>query len=139
MSERETAGMETDLAGERRPRGALLVGRAGILPRQDIRNLVHRKILQSMADFDPGQFQPASLDLRLGAKAYRVRASFLPGAGLTVAQKLADLTYDEVDLDGPGAVLERDYEGHAQAARNLVEHFFDSDLVLGRLLEEVGL
>ena len=29
--------------------------------------------------FAPGQIQPASLDLRLGAVAYRVRASFLPG------------------------------------------------------------
>ena len=92
MSERDNAGDDTDLAGERRPRAAAqLSGKAGILPRQDIRNLVHRKVLQAKADFDPGQFQPASLDLRLGAKAFRVRASFLPGAGMTVAQKLADL------------------------------------------------
>ena len=107
MSERDNAGDDTDLAGERRPRAAAqLSGKAGILPRQDIRNLVHRKVLQAKADFDPGQFQPASLDLRLGAKAFRVRASFLPGAGMTVAQKLADLKSDEIDLEH-GAVLER--------------------------------
>ena len=69
MSERDNAGDDTDLAGERRPRAAAqLSGKAGILPRQDIRNLVHRKVLQAKADFDPGQFQPASLDLRLGAR-----------------------------------------------------------------------
>lgn len=34
--------------------------------------------------------------------------------------------------------LERDYEGHCQAARDLAERFFDSDVVLGRLLDEVG-
>ena len=35
--------------------------------------------------FAPDQIQPASLDLRLGAVAYRVRASFLPGSGFCVA------------------------------------------------------
>ncbi len=44
MSERDNAGDDTDLAGERRPRAAAqLSGKAGILPRQDIRNLVNRK------------------------------------------------------------------------------------------------
>ena len=38
----------------------------------------------------PGQIQPASLDLRLGAVAYRVRASFLPGPGTAVARRIAD-------------------------------------------------
>jgi len=37
-----------------------------------------------------GQVQPASLDLRLGTVAYRVRASFLAGAGTPVADRLAD-------------------------------------------------
>jgi dCTP deaminase len=96
----------TDLGGARRPRGANLAGRAGLLPRQDIRALVHRKALRATQDLDEAQFQPASLDLRLGARAYRVRASFLPGPNRTVEEKLRELKYDVVDLE-EGAVLEK--------------------------------
>jgi dCTP deaminase len=55
--------------------------------------------------FAPGQIQPASLDLRLGAVAYRVRASFLPGPGTAVARRIAELKLHEFALSG-GAVLE---------------------------------
>ena len=55
--------------------------------------------------FAPDQIQPASLDLRLGAMAYRVRASFLPGPGITVGQRIAELKLHEFGLAG-GAVLE---------------------------------
>ncbi len=55
--------------------------------------------------FASDQIQPASLDLRLGAVAYRVRASFLPGPGTTVAQRIAELKLHEFSLTG-GAVLE---------------------------------
>jgi dCTP deaminase len=55
--------------------------------------------------FAPDQIQPASLDLRLGAVAYRVRASFLPGPGTTVAQRIAELKLHEFAL-AAGAVLE---------------------------------
>ncbi|MGO4839602.1 2'-deoxycytidine 5'-triphosphate deaminase, partial [Rhizobiaceae sp. 2RAB30] len=51
------------------------------------------------------QIQPASLDLRLGEKAYRVRASFLPGPGHKVTDKLERLKLHEIDLTS-GAVLE---------------------------------
>jgi dCTP deaminase len=54
----------------------------------------------------PGQIQPASLDLRLGATACRVRASFLPGRGSTVADRLADFEMHRIDLSA-GAVLEK--------------------------------
>src|SRR5690606_12987263 len=54
---------------------------------------------------DSDQIQPASLDLRLGKKAWRVRASFLPGPNHTVADKLDRLKLHEIDLS-EGAVLE---------------------------------
>ena len=53
------------------------------------------------------QFQPASLDLRLGSKAYRVRASFLPGRHKTVQQQLEELQPELISLEGDGAVLEK--------------------------------
>ncbi len=55
--------------------------------------------------FAADQIQPASLDLRLGAIAYRVRASFLPGPGTTVARRIAELKLHEFGL-ADGAVLE---------------------------------
>jgi len=54
-----------------------------------------------------GQVQPASLDLRLGPRAWRVRASFLPGKARRVGDLLSALKYDEISLEGDGAVLER--------------------------------
>jgi len=50
-------------------------------------------------------FQPASLDLRLGEKAYRLRCSFLPDAQ-SVQDKLRDFAMGEIDLRD-GAILER--------------------------------
>ncbi|MEA2901603.1 MAG: dCTP deaminase [Actinomycetota bacterium] len=49
--------------------------------------------------------QPASLDLRLGESAFRIRCSFLPGAD-TVERKVKDYVFDELDLRRDGAVLE---------------------------------
>src|SRR5262245_35548939 len=54
--------------------------------------------------FVPDQIQPASLDLRLGDVAYRVRASFLPGR-TTVAERIDELKLHEIAL-ADGAVLE---------------------------------
>lgn len=58
------------------------------------------------AAIDPAQIQPASLDLRLGHTAYRVRASFLAGRGRPVAARIAEFEMHRIDL-GPGAVLEK--------------------------------
>ena len=80
--------------------------RFGLLARQKIKLLVHREMVQATADFDESQYQPASLDLRLGKRAYRVRASFLPGKQRTVQDQLDALSYDEIDIED-GAVLER--------------------------------
>ena len=54
----------------------------------------------------PAQVQPASMDLRLGAVAHRMRAGFLPGT-VPVATRLERLALGTVRLDGEGAVLER--------------------------------
>ena len=78
---------------------------SGILPDHEIAALFNSGALASERPLDPDQIQPASLDLRLGAKAYRVRASFLPGKAHTVADKLDRLKLHEIDLSG-GAVLE---------------------------------
>ncbi len=80
--------------------------RTGVLPSQALHALIERKeILAAGAAIDPGQVQPASLDLRLGPIAYRIRASFLPGKGRTVESKLADMQSHVIDLTR-GAVLE---------------------------------
>src|SRR5207237_5288031 len=56
-------------------------------------------------EFVPDQIQPASLDLRLGEIAYRVRASFLPGPHSTVAERIDELKLHEFALSD-SAVLE---------------------------------
>jgi dCTP deaminase len=61
--------------------------------------------IRPLYPFAADQIQPASLDLRLGAIAYRVRASFLPGPGTTVAERIAELKLHEFPL-ASGAVLE---------------------------------
>jgi dCTP deaminase len=61
--------------------------------------------IRAAQPFAPDQIQPASLDLRLGAVAYRVRASFLPGPRITVARRIAELKLHEFPLTA-GAVLE---------------------------------
>jgi len=77
----------------------------GILPDRDIAALFDTGALCASRSLDADQIQPASLDLRLGATAYRVRASFLPGPQSTVASKLDRLKLHEIDLSA-GAVLE---------------------------------
>jgi dCTP deaminase len=77
----------------------------GILPCQELREMVLRKEIVGIEPITEEQFQPASLDLRLGGTAYRVRASFLPGKG-TVRQKLEEFQMHEMDISN-GGVLER--------------------------------
>ncbi len=80
----------------------------GLLPSQMLRGLVRLgHEIVATAPIGDDQIQPASLDLRLGEVAYRVRASFLPGARHTVKEKLDQLSMHRVDLTG-GTVLERD-------------------------------
>jgi len=79
--------------------------RTGILPSQAIRALIAAGEIAGAPEIEDDQIQPASLDLRLGKVAYRIRASFLPGTKATVREKLAALTFHEIDLT-KGAVLE---------------------------------
>lgn len=78
----------------------------GVLPDSEIRNLIRSGIITAEPEIIPEQLQPASLDLRLGNTAYRLRASFLAGKGRRIADRLADLQMHQMDLTG-GAVLER--------------------------------
>jgi dCTP deaminase len=77
----------------------------GILPAQHILRLVDRREISATKRVEADQVQPASLDLRLGDRAYRVRASFLPGPQSTVADRLTTITLHEFDLSA-SAVLE---------------------------------
>ncbi|WP_108681702.1 2'-deoxycytidine 5'-triphosphate deaminase [Methyloceanibacter sp. wino2] len=81
------------------------LSRTGVLPSQALRALIAAGELGGSAPIEEAQIQPASLDLRLGEVAYRIRASFLPGTKATVRDKLEGLTFHEIDLT-KGAVLE---------------------------------
>src|SRR5215471_4223124 len=78
----------------------------GILPSHILRRLIRaRREVVASEDIIEAQLQPASIDLRLGAVAYRIRASFLPGPNATVREKLLSVFMHEIDLTN-GAVLE---------------------------------
>ncbi|MEO1422283.1 MAG: 2'-deoxycytidine 5'-triphosphate deaminase, partial [Pseudomonadota bacterium] len=78
----------------------------GVVPSQAIAAMIAQGQVTSGAPVPEDQIQPASLDLRLGDVAYRIRASFLPGAGSTVMERLSDFEMHQIDLT-PGAVLEK--------------------------------
>lgn len=77
----------------------------GVLPSQAIRSMITDGTVAATLDILAEQVQPASLDLRLGRRAWRVRASFLAGRGQTVAERLRQFGMHEIDLSR-GAVLE---------------------------------
>ena len=77
----------------------------GVLPDHAIAAMMaERRIICDRPD--EGQVQPASLDLRLGTVAYRVRASFLAGAERRVTDRIAEFEMHRMDLTD-GAVLEK--------------------------------
>ncbi len=78
----------------------------GVLPNQQIAAMVESGAIRAEPPVTEAQIQPASLDLRLGTVAYRVRASFLAGQGAKVADRLAEFEMHRVDLSD-GAVLEK--------------------------------
>ncbi|MGY3582338.1 dCTP deaminase [Bradyrhizobium sp. USDA 4341] len=79
--------------------------KCGILNDEAITALALKGAISSSLPPAAGQIQPASLDLRLGKRVYRIRASFLPAPGVPVEKRLAEMKLHEFSLEG-GAVLE---------------------------------
>ena len=79
----------------------------GIVPSQDIRQMVESRQIHATPPIEEAHIQPASLDLRLGDIAHRVRASFLPGPNQTVESRIKELRMTRVDLTS-AAVFEKD-------------------------------
>ena len=77
----------------------------GVLPSQEIRRLIKEKRITAYEPIEERQVQPASLDLRLGSRAYRLQASFLPGKA-KVGSKLSELSMTDLDLSS-NTVLEK--------------------------------
>ncbi len=80
----------------------------GVLPAQRLREAIARDwVLAGEWRIPAESVQPASIDLRLGERAWVLRCSFLPDSDSTVEQKVADLAFEQIDLRD-GATLERD-------------------------------
>lgn len=77
----------------------------GVLPSQTLSAMIAQGQIRADLPIPEEQIQPASLDLRLGQKAWRVRASFLPGDA-TVAERLDSFAMHDFTLED-GAVLEK--------------------------------
>lgn len=78
----------------------------GVLPDRALRELIDAGAIRAPIDLSSDQIQPASIDLRLGTSASRLRASFLAGRGRSVAERLPDFEMHRMDLS-QGAVLEK--------------------------------
>ncbi|HET9730904.1 MAG TPA: 2'-deoxycytidine 5'-triphosphate deaminase, partial [Acidimicrobiia bacterium] len=78
----------------------------GVLPCQYLERAIAAGVIHAGRFTIPAEnVQPASLDLRLGEVAYRIRCSFLPDHD-TVERRVKDYVIDELDLRGDGVVLE---------------------------------
>ena len=79
---------------------------SGVLPDSKLRQLIDTGAISASPPITDAQIQPASLDLRLGTQAWRLRASFLPGKGHRIEDRLPDFEMHRMDLSN-GAVLEK--------------------------------
>ncbi|QPZ91636.1 2'-deoxycytidine 5'-triphosphate deaminase [Thioclava electrotropha] len=79
----------------------------GVLPDTMLQDMIARGEIAAEPAIIPEQIQPASLDLRLGTVAYRLRASFLAGKGQKVAHRLHDFEMHRMALTDDGVVLEK--------------------------------
>ena len=84
----------------------LPAGRTGVFPCQYLERAIAARVIDAGRFTIPDEnVQPASLDLRLGEVAYRIRCSFLPGRQ-SVERRVKDYVIDELDLRMDGVVLE---------------------------------
>jgi dCTP deaminase len=97
--------LETGTGLKARRKKNMVALKDGIQSADAIMRLAEAGVINPETPFASDQVQPASLDLRLGRRAYRVRASFLPGRNHTVRDRLTQLSFHEIDLS-PGAILE---------------------------------
>lgn len=102
-----------------------LQSKTGTLPSQAIEQLTRIGRISAAIQIADEQIQPASIDLRLGPVAYRVRASFLPGRHSKVEKKIGDLQIAEIDLTKP-ALIDR---GAVVVAPLLEEISLPSDML----------
>src|SRR6267378_7267458 len=80
----------------------------GVLPSQLLREAISSEwLIAGEWRIPPEAVQPASVDLRLGERAWALRCSFLPDVDSTVEEKIEDLAFERIDLRD-GATLERD-------------------------------
>src|SRR3972149_3548156 len=83
----------------------------GVRGARELRQAVRDGWIRAVEPIADGQFQPASLDLRLGPVGYQLRASFLPFRQ-TVRSRLgddlaaSDLVIERIALES-GATLQR--------------------------------
>ncbi len=101
--------------------------RTGVFPSQKIEEFIASGWVRAASPIADAQIQPASLDLRLGPVAYRVRASFLPGKSSTVEARIQQLGMGEIDLRN-GAVLDK----RCVYVVPLMEEWFFPDDVSGK-------
>jgi dCTP deaminase len=81
-------------------------GRSGVLPNHYLLRAIEAGVIDvGPSGVETANVQPASLDLRLGDVAYRMRCSFLPG-NADVETRIRELAIDTLDMTGDGAVLE---------------------------------
>ncbi len=108
-----TAGPQDDLASARtvaahrtRPSEVVPQRGNGVLPCHLLRRAIRAGYIDAGRFAIPEEnLQPASLDLRLGERAMRIRCSFLPRND-TVENRLKEYVLDEIDIRGEGAMLE---------------------------------
>jgi dCTP deaminase len=75
--------------------------REGILPEQQIRDLIQNGKIRARGEIAESQIQPASVDLRLSDKAYKIKSSFLPSGDSLIEPKIRKLMVEEIDLSQP--------------------------------------
>ena len=107
MADTAQLPLDNEVSGKVAPKDKVLQEfTTGILPSQSMRGLVATGDITAESPIAEEQIQPASIDLRLGELAYRVRGSFLPGPNSNVRRRLEAFTMHEIDLTNC-AVLEK--------------------------------